>query len=89
MHSDIHLHDVVALLEDLPVKHFETGQPLLLRRGQIGTVVMAYDGRTFEVEFAGPDGHAYALLPIAVSKLMVLRIRPRTQRRSWCANRRI
>lgn len=76
MNSDIHLHGVVALLEDLPVKHFATGQPLLLRRGQIGTVVMTYDGATVEVEFAGPDGRTYALLPIATSKLMVLRDKP-------------
>lgn len=76
MDGDIHLHDVVALLEDLPVEHFETGQPLHLRRGQIGTVVMTYDGNTFEVEFAGPDGRAYALLPVAASKLMILRDTP-------------
>lgn len=76
MESTIHLHDVVALLEDLPVKHFETGQPLRLRRGQIGTVVMTYDSETFEVEFAGPDGRAYALLPIGASKLMILRDTP-------------
>jgi hypothetical protein len=61
MKSGFHLHDVVALLEDLPVTHFETGRPLLLRRGQIGTIVMTYDGETFEVEFSGPDGHAYAI----------------------------
>jgi hypothetical protein len=76
MNNDIHLHDVVALLEDLPARHFETDQPLLLRRGQIGTVVLTYDGMTFEVEFAGPDGRTYALLPIAANKLMVLRDTP-------------
>jgi hypothetical protein len=76
MNDDIQLHNIVALLEDLPVKHFETGQPLLLRRGQIGTVVMTYDGLMFEVEFAGPDGRSYALLPIAASKLMILRDTP-------------
>jgi hypothetical protein len=76
MNDGIQLYNIVALLEDLPVKHFETGQPLLLRRGQIGTVVMTYDGFTFEVEFAGPDGRSYALLPIAASKLMVLRDTP-------------
>ena len=76
MNSTIHLHDVVALLDDLPVKHFETGQPLFLRRGQIGTVVMTYDSTTFEVEFAGPDGRAYALLPIDANKLMVLHDTP-------------
>jgi len=76
MDSNIHLHDVVALLEDLPAKHFATDQPLLLRRGQIGTVVMTYDGAAFEVGFAGPDGRAYALLPIVAGKLMVLRDTP-------------
>lgn len=76
MNSDIQLHDVVALLEDLPVTHFETGQPLLLRRGQIGTVVMTYDDTMFEVEFAGPDGRPYAMLPIPANKLMVLRDTP-------------
>ncbi len=76
MKSDIHLHDVVALLEELSAKHFETDQPLLLRRGQIGTVVMTYDGETFEVEFAGLDGRAYAILPVLARKLMILRDRP-------------
>jgi hypothetical protein len=37
---------------------------------------MTYEGTTFEVEFAGPDGRTYALLPIAANKLMVLRDRP-------------
>ena len=76
MNDDIHLHDVVALLEDLGAAHFETGQPLRLRRGQIGTVVMTYDGATFEVEFSGPDGRAYAILPVAANKLIVLRDTP-------------
>lgn len=76
MTQAIQMHDVVALLEDMPATHFETGQPLLLRRGQIGTVVMDYDGTAFEVEFAGPDGYAYAMLPVAASKLMVLHETP-------------
>ena len=73
MNSDLHLHDTVALIEDIPVKHFETGYPLLLRRGQIGTIVMTYDGSAFEVEFADSDGCTYALLPVAAGKLMRLR----------------
>ncbi len=76
MNGKIHMHDVVALLEDTQAQHFETGQPLLLRPGQIGTVVMTYDGTAFEVEFAAPDGRAYALLPIKADKLMVLRDSP-------------
>ena len=76
MESEAHMHDVVALLEDVHARHFETGRPLLLRRGQVGTVVMTYDGRVFEVEFAGKDGRAYAILPIHASKLMILRDTP-------------
>ncbi len=72
MNGEIHMHDVVALIEDTLAEHFETGQPLWLRRGQVGTVVMTYDGSAFEVEFAGRDGRAYALLPIPAQKLMVL-----------------
>ena len=76
MNREIHMHDAVALLEDTAAKHFETGRPLVLRRGQIGTVVMTYDGTAFEVEFAGRDGRAYAMLPIRTEKLMILRDSP-------------
>lgn len=78
MNGELHIHDVVALLEDTPAKHFETGQPLLLRRGQVGTVLITNDGSVFEVEFAGLDGRAYALLPIKAERLMVLHNRPET-----------
>lgn len=73
MAPEIHMHDVVALLEDARAERFETGRPLLLHRGQMGTVVMTYDGSAFEVEFTDRDGRTYALLPIAADKLMVLR----------------
>ena len=76
MNNDIHIHDAVVLLENTRSKHFETGQPLMLRRGQVGTVVMAYDGSAFEVEFAGRDGRAYALLPVAAKNLMLLKDTP-------------
>ena len=73
---DIRMHDVVALLEDVPAMHFETGQPLTLRRGEVGTVVMTYDGSAVEVEFSTEDGCAYAILPIAPGKLLILRDPP-------------
>lgn len=76
MNPDIHIHHLVALLEDTPVRHFETDAPLLLHRGQIGTVVMTYDGSAYETEFAGPDGRAYAVLPLAATKLMRLHHSP-------------
>ena len=70
------MHDLVALLEDTPARHFETDAPLRLRCGQIGTVVMTYDGTAFEVEFAGADGRAYAILPLSEAKLMRLHHSP-------------
>lgn len=70
------LHDCVVLLEDRTTNHFQSGQPIILRRGQVGTVVMTYDGSAVEVEFSGRDGRAYALLPIPVGQLMVLREEP-------------
>lgn len=76
MSESIQMHDVVALLEDISARHFETGQPLVLRRGQVGTVVMTYDGTAFEVEFAGKDGRAYAMLPVPAEKLIVLHETP-------------
>jgi hypothetical protein len=71
--SQIRMHDVVALLEDVPTQHFETGQPLTLRRGEVGTVVMTYDGSAVEVEFSADDGCAYAIL---IDKLLILRNPP-------------
>ena len=76
MNNGIQMHDVVVLLEDVRTKHFDTGQSLVLRRGQVGTVVMTYDGGAFEVEFAGRDGRAYALLPVTAEKLMLLKETP-------------
>ncbi len=76
MKSEIHLHDVVVLAEDVCTKHFDSGRSLLLRRGQVGTVVMTYDGTAFEVEFSDKDGRAYALLPIPTEKLIVLHEEP-------------
>jgi hypothetical protein len=78
MSGHIQMHDVVALLEDTATKHFETGQPLVLRRGQMGAVVMTFDGTAFEVEFSDRNGRAYALLPIKAENLMVLHDSPQS-----------
>jgi len=76
MNPAIHLYDVVALLDAVQSKHFENGNPIVLQRGQIGTVVMVYDKAVYEVEFADREGRAYALLPLSADKLMVLHETP-------------
>jgi len=76
MTGEIKMHDVVALMQDVRTKHFESGQPVLLRRGQIGTVVMIYQDGAYEVEFADRDGRAFALIPLRPDQLMVLHDTP-------------
>ena len=76
MPSEIKIHDVVALLQDHSTKHFESGLPLVLRRGQIGTVVLMLSQDAYEVEFADPDGRTFALLALPKDQLMLLRDTP-------------
>ena len=60
--------DVVALLYDLPAAG--------LKRGQVGTVVDDAGGTDVVVEFAGPDGVAYAAPTVARRDLLVLSYQP-------------
>ncbi len=76
MPTEVRLHDVVALTEDAEATHLLTHQPLRLRRGQIGTVVMQLDNDHFQVEFADRGGRAYAMVPVSAGRLMVLREQP-------------
>lgn len=76
MNAELQTHDLVAPTEDIATRHFLTGAPLTLRRGQIGRVAMTYNGSAFEVEFADSQGRAFALLPIAADKLMLLHDAP-------------
>jgi hypothetical protein len=76
MPDKIQLHDVVALVEDISTTHFLTHQPLQLRRGQVGTVVMLLNSNRFQVEFSDGHGRAYAMLPLGGEQLMVLRDQP-------------
>jgi hypothetical protein len=36
--------DIVALTEDIEATHFETKEIIKLSKGQVGTVVMEFDG---------------------------------------------
>jgi Domain of unknown function (DUF4926) len=74
--NEIQMHDLVALTEDVAAMHSSTRQPLQLRRGQVGTVVMPLNGDHFQVEFSDRDGRAYAMLPVSGRQLMILRERP-------------
>ncbi len=64
--------DLVALTEDRDTTHFETGQPIRLLKGQVGTVVMEYDDRAVEVEFANNDGTTFAMETLPCDAVMLL-----------------
>ena len=71
--KEVHLHDSVALLEDAATTHYATGKPLIVPHGEVGTVVVTYNGSAFDVEFEGRDGRAFAIASIPGDKLAVLR----------------
>lgn len=64
--------DLVALLEDITTIHYETGEIIKLYKGQIGTVVMEYDGTVFEVEFSNNNDETYAMETLKTEQLMLL-----------------
>ena len=62
------MHNVVALLVDLPERS--------LSRGQVGTVIELSDADTTLVEFSDDDGRAYAITPVKSSQVLLLRYEP-------------
>lgn len=69
--EQLSLLDTVALLENQPGCSLDD-RDLMLRRGQVGTVVEAQDSDVVIVEFADKTGKAYALASVEVSKLLKL-----------------
>ncbi|HEY8698866.1 MAG TPA: DUF4926 domain-containing protein [Rhizomicrobium sp.] len=62
------LLDVVALLADRPADS--------LARGQVGTIVESLDEDSALVEFSDDQGRPYAVVPCALSELIVLHYVP-------------
>lgn len=64
--------DLVALMGDRETTHFETGEPIRLLKGQVGTVVMEYGNEAVEVEFANNDGTTFALETLTLDAVLLL-----------------
>ncbi len=64
--------DIVALLANRDTSHFETGQPIRLLKGQIGTVVMEYGDEALEVEFTNNDGTTFAMETLPLDAVLLL-----------------
>jgi len=68
---------MVVLTSNIRAKQFMGDRWVLLRRGQVGTVVEEYDdGKAFEVEFSGIDGQAFAMLAVKAEQLISLHYEP-------------
>ncbi|MEG4089707.1 DUF4926 domain-containing protein [Microcoleus sp. Pol12B4] len=64
--------NIVALTEDLEATHFETKQIIKLSKGEVGTVMVEFDGSACEVEFSPQGGTTYGMETIPATKLMLL-----------------
>lgn len=69
-------YDVVALTDEIQAIHKETKQPILLRQGQVGTVVMSFDDRAYLIDFADAQGTTYAMETVPATQLMLLAYEP-------------
>jgi Domain of unknown function (DUF4926) len=69
-------YDVVALTTEINAIHKETSGQILLRPGQVGTILMSFDDRAYLVDFADAQGNTYAMETIPSEKLMELVYEP-------------
>jgi hypothetical protein len=61
-----------VLLQSTPTTHFESGEPITIMKGSVGTIVDDYIGETALIEFADADGCAVAIDAIPVEHLILL-----------------
>lgn len=74
--SQIQEYDLVAIDRDIPATHKETNQPILLRKGQVGTVLMDFDGEAYLIDFADEQGTTYAMETVSAEQLIPLLYKP-------------
>lgn len=74
--NEIQEYDLVALTEDIIAIHKETSKKILLKRGQVGTVLMDFEQKAFLVDFADQDGVTYAMETVAKENLISLIYQP-------------
>ena len=74
--NQIQEYDLVAIDRDIYATHKETNEPILLRKGQVGTVVMDFDGEGFLIDFADGKGTTYAMETVPAHGLIPLLYNP-------------
>lgn len=76
--SEIQEYDLVVVDQDILASDKETKQPILLRKGQVGTILMDFDGEAYLIDFADKEGKTYAMETISKEKLIPLLYQPVT-----------
>ncbi len=69
-------YDLVILTQDIKAIHKQNHTPILLRRGQVGTVVMEFEEEAFLIDFADQEGVTYAMETVAKEYLIPLLYQP-------------
>ena len=70
----IKLHDTIAILEDVKTYQLMTDNPILLPKGQVGTVVEIYnDGEAYEVECSDENGKTIFVIASSGSTGCIIR----------------
>lgn len=70
--NEIQEYDLVALIEDTNATHKTTKQPILLRRGQMGTALMSFDHKAYLIDFTDSQGNTFAMETIESINLLRL-----------------
>ena len=65
-------YDIIALTASVQTLHKQTRQPVLLRCGQMGTVLDRLDDDAYLIDFADADGQTYAMETVCATQIMVL-----------------
>ncbi len=74
--DNIKEYDIVVLTQDIQATHKQTHKPILLRRGQVGTVIMDFEQKAFLIDFADPEGITYAMETVPQDNLIPLLYQP-------------
>ena len=74
--NSIKEYDLVALTKDISAIHKQTQTPILLRRGQVGTVIMDFEEQAFLIDFANSEGITYAMETVDKKYLIPLLYQP-------------
>lgn len=70
--AELQDYDLVVLLVDTATIHKISREPLILRRGQVGTVLMKVEEEACLIDFADQQGETFAMEIIELANLLKL-----------------